>query len=195
MCLLGSSSCGGALDPRNIPPKSQSLWDVCLKAAAEGGWVVIQDFEGAADQISLAIDGLHRQSAIRLAAAAAAEEQGKFQREKHAVKEKNSNSNISAVENRAAVDIPQQPGQTGTGRGFLFSPFFSAASMEETFLVPFLASQKHRRFYCSPQRVYHLVLASPCRIPCVVPRFVVLTALLESPLTTRCLRCHTETGN
>lgn len=92
--------------------KSQSLWEVCLKAATEGGWVVVQDFEGAADQISLILDGLGRQSAIRLTAAAVAEEQGKHQRGQTAGKGsrlKNTDSLIQG-DDRPAADSSQQVG-------------------------------------------------------------------------------------
>lgn len=63
--------------PRKTNHQSQTAWEVCLKAAAEGGWVVITDFEGAADHVSLLLDGVRYQSAVRSMAAAAAEEQGK----------------------------------------------------------------------------------------------------------------------
>lgn len=76
--------------------KSHPAWEVCVKAAAEGGWVVIQDFDGVADHISLVLDGLRRQSAIRRAVAAAADEQGKAQREQHANK---SNLRTESINN------------------------------------------------------------------------------------------------
>ncbi|CAM9710801.1 unnamed protein product, partial [Scytosiphon promiscuus] len=59
---------------------AQSAWEVCLKAAAEGGWIVVKDFEGVADHVSLILDGIRRRSGVRCASTAAAEEQGKLQR-------------------------------------------------------------------------------------------------------------------
>lgn len=59
----------------------QSAWEVCFKAAADGGWVVIQEFEGATDCISLIMDGIRRRSAVRRASTAAAEGQEKLLRE------------------------------------------------------------------------------------------------------------------
>lgn len=61
--------------------QSQSAWEVSLKAAAEGGWVVMTDFEGAGDHISLLLDSIRRQSAVRFTATAVVQEQEKAQRE------------------------------------------------------------------------------------------------------------------
>ncbi|CAM9599697.1 unnamed protein product, partial [Ectocarpus sp. 4 AP-2014] len=64
---------------------TQSAWDVCLKAATEGGWVVMKYFGGAAESLSLIVDGIRRHSAVRNASIAAAEEQEKVQREQQAL--------------------------------------------------------------------------------------------------------------
>ena len=74
-------ACDHTILPWGGSKQTQSTWEVCLKAAADGGWVVIQDWEGAADCISLIMDGIRRRSAVRTASAAAAEGQKKLLRE------------------------------------------------------------------------------------------------------------------
>lgn len=64
-----------------LQKQTQSAWEVCLKAAADGGWVVIQEFEGVADCISLIMDGIRGRSAVRSASTAAAQGQEKLLRE------------------------------------------------------------------------------------------------------------------
>ncbi|CAM9205112.1 unnamed protein product, partial [Ectocarpus sp. 12 AP-2014] len=72
----------GGLSTANM---TQSAWDVCLKAATEGGWVVVKDFGRAAESLSLIVDGIRRHSAVRNASIAAAEEQEKVQRDQQAL--------------------------------------------------------------------------------------------------------------
>ncbi|CAM9120215.1 unnamed protein product, partial [Ectocarpus sp. 13 AM-2016] len=72
----------GGLSTTNM---TQSAWDVCLKAATEGGWIVMKDFGGAAESLSLIVDGIRRHSAVRNTSIAAAEEQEKVQREQQAL--------------------------------------------------------------------------------------------------------------
>lgn len=94
-----------------LKPQSQSAWEVCLKAATEGGWVVVKDFEGAADHISLILDGICHESAVRCASAAAADEQEKLHREQQiAVKMTNASSNNTTIDSSFS---PQGSGSEG----------------------------------------------------------------------------------
>lgn len=71
----------------------------------------MKDFEGAADHISLILDGICRESAVRCASAAAAEEQEKLQREQQiAVKTTNASNNNTTM---GSSFSPQGPGSKG----------------------------------------------------------------------------------
>eukprot|EP00903_Cladosiphon_okamuranus_P016193 g14943.t2 len=95
---------------------THSAWEVCLKAAADGGWVVFQEFEGAADLISLIIDGIHRRSAVRNASTAAAEGQEKLLREQQVAGKVTSASNTMPQSRDGSIDSPLAPQGTPSNR-------------------------------------------------------------------------------
>ena len=87
--------------------QTQSLWEVCIKAATEGGWVVINEFEGAAESVSLILDGIRRHSAVRCASTAATEEHEKLVREQRATNtNKGATRGGSADGHRASEGSP-----------------------------------------------------------------------------------------
>eukprot|EP00752_Nemacystus_decipiens_P006721 g6044.t1 len=94
---------------------AQSTWEVCLKAAADGGWVVIQDFEGAADCISLIIDGIRRRSAVRTASIAAAERQEKLLREQQIAGKQTTTATMQSSGDGSIISSPARPRMLSSG--------------------------------------------------------------------------------
>lgn len=102
--------------------QTQSAWEVCIKAATEGSWVVINEFEGAAECVSLVLDGIRRQSAIRCASTAANEEQEKLVREQRAMNTTEGSAggdsvNGSRAPGRSPSDRTELPAQQAGGSG------------------------------------------------------------------------------
>lgn len=76
----------------------------------------MKDFEGAADHISLILDGIRRESAVRCASAAAAEEQEKLQREQQIAGKTTNPSNRQEGKTLAGQQAGGSAAATATAR-------------------------------------------------------------------------------